>query len=106
MLIGNGYGPVVFWVGPAVVGNNRGPTRASWILVIWITAEALIEFNEEHPADLVVMGSHGRTGLTHFVMGSVASDLVRRASCPVLIVKHPVPETIDDPSLELEPALV
>ena len=69
-------------------------------------AEALIEFIEEHPADLVVMGSHGRTGLTHFVMGSVASDLVRRASCPVLIVKHPVPETVDDPSLELEPALV
>jgi hypothetical protein len=32
--------------------------------------------------------------------------MVRRASCSVLIVKQPVPETVDDPSLELEPALV
>jgi universal stress protein A len=69
-------------------------------------SEALLEFIEENPADLVVMGSHGRTGLTHFVMGSVATDLVRRASCPVLIVKQPVPETVDDPAQELEPALV
>jgi universal stress protein A len=69
-------------------------------------SEALIEFLEENPADLVVMGSHGRTGLTRLVMGSVASDLVRRAPCPVLIVKQPVPETVDDPADELEPAFV
>jgi nucleotide-binding universal stress UspA family protein len=69
-------------------------------------SEALVEFLEENPADLVVMGSHGRTGITAFVMGSVASDLVRRAPCPVLIVKQPVPETVDDPAMELEPALV
>jgi nucleotide-binding universal stress UspA family protein len=67
---------------------------------------ALLEFLEEHPADLVVMGSHGRTGINRLVMGSVAEELVRRAPCPVLIVKQPVPETIAEPAEMLEPAMV
>jgi nucleotide-binding universal stress UspA family protein len=37
-------------------------------------------------ADLVVVGTHGRTGLAHIVLGSVAERVVRRASCPVLTV--------------------
>ena len=37
-------------------------------------------------ADLVVVGNHGRTGLAHIVLGSVAERVVRRASCPVLTV--------------------
>ncbi len=38
-------------------------------------------------ADLIVMGSHGRRGLTRLVLGSVAEDIVRRAPCPVLVVR-------------------
>ena len=37
-------------------------------------------------ADLIVVGTHGRTGLAHVVLGSVAERVVRRASCPVLTV--------------------
>jgi nucleotide-binding universal stress UspA family protein len=37
-------------------------------------------------ADLIVVGTHGRTGLAHIVLGSVAERVVRRASCPVLTV--------------------
>jgi len=37
-------------------------------------------------ADLIVVGTHGRTGLAHALMGSVAERVVRRASCPVLTV--------------------
>jgi len=37
-------------------------------------------------ADLIVMGTHGRTGLPRLLMGSVAEEVVRRASCPVLLV--------------------
>ncbi len=41
----------------------------------------------EHGADMIVMGSHGRTGVSHILMGSVAEKVVRKASCPVLCIK-------------------
>lgn len=40
-------------------------------------------------ADLIIVGSHGRTGLTRFVLGSVAERVTRLAHCPVLVVKLP-----------------
>jgi len=43
----------------------------------------------EMKADLIVVGTHGRTGLRHLIIGSVAEKVVRKAPCPVLSVKHP-----------------
>jgi len=40
-------------------------------------------------ADLIVMGSHGRTGLSRMMLGSVTQKIAASASCPVLVVKHP-----------------
>jgi nucleotide-binding universal stress UspA family protein len=40
-------------------------------------------------ASLIVMGTHGRTGLAHAVIGSIAEKVVRTASCPVLTVRRP-----------------
>ena len=45
----------------------------------------------ESGADLVVMGTHGRTGLPRLLMGSVAELVVRKAKCPVLTVRSPFP---------------
>lgn len=42
---------------------------------------------EEHNADLIVLGTHGRTGLPHIVLGSVAERVVRHAKCPVLTIR-------------------
>jgi nucleotide-binding universal stress UspA family protein len=39
--------------------------------------------------DLIVLGTHGRTGLGRMLLGSVAEQVVRRAACPVLTVKVP-----------------
>ena len=39
--------------------------------------------------DLIVMGTHGRTGLAHVLMGSVAERVVQKAGCPVLTIRHP-----------------
>ena len=39
--------------------------------------------------DLIVMGTHGRRGLRHLLFGSVTEDVVRRARCPVMVVKAP-----------------
>ena len=49
----------------------------------------IINYAKELPADLVVMGTHGRTGLKHMLIGSVAEKVVRKSPCPVLTVKHP-----------------
>ena len=49
----------------------------------------LLRFAERENIDLIVMASHGRTGLSRLLMGSVAEAVVRRAACPVLIVKQP-----------------
>jgi len=49
---------------------------------------AICRLAEEIDADLIVMGTHGRTGLSRLLMGSVAEAVVRRAPCPVLTYKH------------------
>ncbi len=49
----------------------------------------IVRLANEEKADMIVMGTHGRTGLTRLLMGSVAEAIVRRADCPVLTVKHP-----------------
>jgi len=49
--------------------------------------ETLIEEAKRQQADLIVVGSHGRTGLDKLVMGSVASHVVNHAPCSVLVVK-------------------
>jgi nucleotide-binding universal stress UspA family protein len=51
-------------------------------------AETILRTADEVDADLIVMGTHGRTGVSRLMMGSVAEVVVRRASCPVLTVKE------------------
>ena len=52
-------------------------------------ADSLLRFLEGNQCDLVVMGTHGRRGLSHLVNGSVAEAVLRRSPCPVLTVKSP-----------------
>lgn len=52
-------------------------------------AKEIVAFAEEKDVDLIVIGSHGRTGVSRLLMGSVAEDVVRHAKCPVLTVKQP-----------------
>ena len=53
-------------------------------------ADELVEYAKNHEIDLIVMGTHGRTGLTRVLMGSVAEAVLRNAPCPVLTIKQPV----------------
>ena len=48
---------------------------------------------EDEHCDLIIMGSHGRTGLSHVFLGSVAERVVRHAVCPVLVVRAPHPSS-------------
>jgi nucleotide-binding universal stress UspA family protein len=50
-------------------------------------ARVILNVADEINAGLIVMGTHGRTGLRHLLMGSVAEQVVRKASCPVLTLR-------------------
>jgi nucleotide-binding universal stress UspA family protein len=51
-------------------------------------AEEILRVAREEKADLIVMGTHGRTGLRHLLLGSVAEEVARHAPCPVFSVRH------------------
>ncbi|MGI9456798.1 MAG: universal stress protein [Aeoliella sp.] len=52
-------------------------------------ANEIIQFADENDVELIVIGTHGRSGLLKLLMGSVAEAVVRDASCPVIVVKTP-----------------
>ena len=58
-------------------------------LLVGDPAEELTRFSTEQNADLIVLGTHGRTGFRRVLMGSVAEQVVRTATCPVLVVRQP-----------------
>lgn len=69
-------------------------------------ASAIVRAASDRAADLIVIGTHGRTGIAHLILGSVAEHVVRTAPCPVLTVRGPVPERVDAPigaAVEIEP---
>ena len=73
--------------------NVPSQTRLVQVVRWGNPAEEITRFVQEEGIDLIVMTSHGRTGLRHMVMGSVAERVVRLCSAPVLTVKpHPFRE--------------
>jgi len=50
-------------------------------------AHEIVDYAKEIHADLIVIGTHGRTGVSRLIMGSVAEHVVRTARCPVLVVR-------------------
>jgi len=63
-------------------------------IVMGNTFLAIIQAARDESVDIIVMGTHGRTGLAHVLIGSVAEKVVREAPCPVLTVKHPEHEFV------------
>jgi nucleotide-binding universal stress UspA family protein len=65
--------------------------RVRYLLVEGNPAAEILSAAREGNCDLIVMGTHGRTGLNRLLMGSVAEEVVRKAPCPVLTVRADVP---------------
>jgi nucleotide-binding universal stress UspA family protein len=65
---------------PVVIGTLRGDE-----------AEEIVTYAQRHAADLIVLGTHGRTGFSRALLGSVAERVVRTAPCPVLTVPADTP---------------
>ena len=57
-------------------------------LVTGLAADEILRISEEEGVDLIVLGTHGRTGLSRLLMGSVAEAVMRRAKCPVLTLRE------------------
>jgi len=60
------------------------------VIVHGDAAAEIVRVAGEHQVDLIVVSSHGRTGLGRIIFGSTAEAVVRHASCPVLVVKPPL----------------
>jgi nucleotide-binding universal stress UspA family protein len=63
------------------------PTPVEATLLEGFVANEIVRFAKDSACDLIVMGTHGRTGFKHWLLGSVAEYVVRTAHCPVLTVR-------------------
>jgi nucleotide-binding universal stress UspA family protein len=76
--------------------------NVEYLVADGVPAEEIIRTAADHNCDLIVMGTHGRTGLSRLMMGSVTEEVVRKAPCPVLTLKSPMPAA---ERLEMEAAM-
>jgi len=67
-------------------------------------AAEIVQMARDSQCDLIVMGTHGRTGLGRLLMGSVAEQVMRKAPCPVLTVKAPLAEVMAEAAAREEKA--
>jgi nucleotide-binding universal stress UspA family protein len=77
------------------INDRLGPKAADarWLQGVVVTAdspaEAIVEYAKDANIDLIVMGTHGRSGLPRLLLGSVAERVLRTANCPVMTVHQP-----------------
>ncbi len=65
----------------------EGVKVAARVIQIGSPFVGIIQYAKENEIDMIVMGTHGRTGLVHVMIGSTAERIVRKAPCPVLTVR-------------------
>ncbi len=76
-------------------------TQIEYCLAHGDTADAILRAAREAHCDLIMMATHGRTGIGRLLMGSVAEKVVRKAECPVVTIKSPSagPASTTNPTL-------
>ena len=78
-----------------LVDNDPDPLPAKPVVVTATApAAAIVDCARDRHIDLIVMGTHGRGGVAHLLMGSVAERVVRTAPCPVLTIRRPEREFV------------
>jgi nucleotide-binding universal stress UspA family protein len=76
--------------------------RVERLLAEGDAVQEILQTAKEVRADVIVLGTHGRTGVGRLLLGSVAEAVLRKAPCPVLTVKTPLPKTEPEPEDETE----
>jgi nucleotide-binding universal stress UspA family protein len=69
--------------------DTKGKVSIEPVVVQGVPFAEIIRAARDYNIDIIVLGTHGRTGISHAIMGSVAEKVVRKAPCPVLTVRHP-----------------
>ena len=72
-----------------VARDIKASLKAEEMIRIGVPFLEVVKVAKEKDVDLIVMGTHGRTGLSHVLIGSVAEKVVHHAHCGVLTIKHP-----------------
>ncbi|MGV8877501.1 MAG: universal stress protein [Sphingobacteriaceae bacterium] len=68
------------------IAKYAGDQQVTRFLEIGRPADMMIDFAEQFQADLIVLGTHSRTGLDRFLMGSVAEHVMRHSTVPVMVI--------------------
>jgi len=76
-----------------VLGQSKITRRVETVQVGHNVSEKIVHYASTHKIQLIVMATHGRTGLAHFWLGSITEDVVRSAPCPVLVIRPAGEET-------------
>lgn len=73
-----------------ITAEDRGELKAVAALrSVDTPAHAIVAYARDEKIDMIIVGTHGRKGLSHVLLGSVAEKVVRLAPCPVLTVRQP-----------------
>lgn len=64
--------------------------KATFAVDVGPAAEKIVDYASAHEIDLIVVNTHGRTGVRRWVLGSVAAKVIEAALCPVLLIRAPI----------------
>jgi nucleotide-binding universal stress UspA family protein len=85
------------------IGDNWAAKHQVVLYVeIGFAVDEIVDYARKHDVDLIVCGTHGHTGFSHLLLGSVAEKLVRVANCPVLTVHPTGHQFVDEMSTATE----
>jgi nucleotide-binding universal stress UspA family protein len=71
-----------------LTGSKEKRLRTEYALRIGTPPDEIIRYVGDRNIDLIVMGTHGRSGVAHVLMGSVTEAVIRQSPCPVLVVRR------------------
>jgi nucleotide-binding universal stress UspA family protein len=75
-------------------GNGAGKIEAKGAIAVGYPAEEILRYAEAHQSDIILMATHGRSGVQRWTVGSIADKVLRASSVPVLLVRSGLPNDI------------
>ena len=75
--------------------KELGITNIKLVTRFGIPHKKIIEIAKEEQINSIIMGTHGRRGIAHFLIGSVTEKVIREAPCPVTVIRQPIHDSID-----------